>query len=95
MRNFIETSVILSVALGLAWGLANFWCMARLVRCASEGRRGWGLAGWITLKLFGLYAVAAWLLIGLRIPAIGWLIGFTLSLMAVGLKARSLPDGTR
>ena len=83
MRTVIKTSVIWSVFLGLGWGLANFWCMARLVTCVAEGRRKLHLAGWVTLKLFGLYAAAVWMLVGLKVPAVGWLIGFTLSLAAM------------
>lgn len=89
MGNVIGIASILSVFLGLGWGLANFWCMARLVRCAVAvgKKRRW--AGWVALKLFGLYATAAWLLVGLKVPAIGWLIGFTLSLAGAVICMRA------
>lgn len=76
----------LSLFAGALWGLANAWCLARAVRCAIEGKRGWKLAGWVVLKLVGLYGLAAWMLIGLRLPAAAWIAGFTLSLALLLLK---------
>ena len=90
MRDFIGTSLWISFLLGIAWGLANFWCLARITRIVVAGGRKWKLAGWVALKLFGLYALAGWLLIGLKIPATGWLAGFTLSL--IGLAVAALPS---
>ena len=84
MRIF-STMGFLSLAAGAAWGLANFWCLVRAVRCAMEGKRGWRLAGWVALKLFGVYGLAAWMLIGLRMPAAPWLAGFTLSLIVFAI----------
>jgi hypothetical protein len=76
----------LSFFAGALWGLANAWCLTQAVRCVVEGRRGWRLAGWVAAKLFGLYGLAAWMLIGLRLPAVAWLAGFTLSLGLLVLK---------
>ena len=75
-----------SLVAGVLWGLANAWCLTRAVRCAIEGQRGWKLAGWVVLKLVGLYGLAAWMLIGLRLSAAAWMAGFTLSLVALGTK---------
>lgn len=75
---------------GALWGLANAWCLARAVHCAVEGWRGWRLAGWVSVKLIGLYGLAAWMLIGLRLPAAAWLAGFTLSLGILVLKMKPL-----
>jgi len=89
MRIF-STIGLFSLAAGAAWGLANFWCLTRAVRCVLEGRRGWKLAGWVALKLVGVYGLAAWMLIGLRLPAAAWLAGFTLSLIVLVLKMNPL-----
>ncbi len=75
---------------GVLWGLANAWCLMRAVRCAIEGKRGWKLAGWVAAKLIGLYGLAAWMLIGLRLPAAAWIVGFTLSLVLLILKMNPL-----
>lgn len=72
---------------GVAWGLANFLCMAQVTRVIVEGRRGWRLAGWVALKVLGLYGILAWLLLGVRVSPLGWLTGFTLSLIGAGLNA--------
>lgn len=71
---------------GALWGLANAWCLTRAVRCVVEGKRGWRLAGWVAAKGVGLYGLAAWMLIGLKLPAVPWLVGFTLSLGLLVLK---------
>lgn len=76
----------LSFFAGALWGLANAWCLTRAIRCAMEGKRGWRLASWVVLKLVGLYGLAAWMLVGLRLPAVPWLAGFTLSLGLLVLK---------
>ncbi len=76
----------LSFFAGALWGLANAWCLTRAVRCAVEGKRGWKLAGWVAAKGVGLYGLAAWMLIGLRLPAAAWMAGFTLSLVLLILK---------
>ena len=75
---------------GALWGLANAWCLVRAVRCAMEGGRGWKLAGWVAVKLIGLYGLAAWMLIGLKLPAVAWMAGFTLSLALLVLKMKPL-----
>lgn len=72
--------------IGVGWGMANFLCMARVTRVVVEGGRGWRLAGWVALKVLGLYGALAWLLLGARVSPLGWLIGFTLSLIAAGLS---------
>jgi hypothetical protein len=76
----------LSFFAGALWGLANAWCLTRAVRCVVEGKQGWKLAGWVAAKLVGLYGLAACMLIGLRLPAVPWLAGFTLSLVLLVLK---------
>ena len=81
---------LLAGFIGVAWGLANFLCMAQVARAAVEGRRGWRLAGWVALKVLGLYGLLAWLLLGARVSPLGWLAGFTLSLAAVAM--RSVPS---
>ncbi len=73
--------------IGVGWGLANFLCMAQVTRVIVEGRRGWRLAGWVALKVLGLYGLLAWLLLGARVAPLGWLAGFTLSLITAGLNA--------
>lgn len=78
---------ILSLIAGLAWGLLNFWCMVKAVRCVMEGQRRWKLAGWTAMKLVGVYGLAAWMLVGLKLPAVAWMLGFTLSLAIIALKA--------
>ena len=82
--------MVFSFMAGLVWGLANFWCMARAVRCVVEGKKGWTLAGWAAFKLVGLYGLAAWMLIGLKMPAVAWLAGFTISLAVRVAGTRSL-----
>lgn len=72
---------------GALWGVANFLCMTRVTHVVVEGRRGWRLAGWLALKVLGLYGLLAWLLLGARISPIGWFTGFTLALIALGLSA--------
>ncbi|MCM8794502.1 MAG: F0F1 ATP synthase subunit A [Candidatus Omnitrophica bacterium] len=72
---------------GAAWGLANFWCMARAMQQIVEGASRWRPAGWLALKFLVLYGAAAWMLVGWRISAAGWLIGFTLSLAGLGMSA--------
>ena len=85
-----STTFVLSLLAGVLWGLANAWCLTRAVRCAVEGKRGWALAGWVIAKLLGLYGLAAWMLIGLRLPAVAWMAGFTLSLALLMLKMTPL-----
>lgn len=84
-----KISLGVSLWIGALWGLLNAWCLTRVVRCVVAGRRSWPLIGWGLVKFGGLYGLAAWLLIGVKIPAVGWLIGFTLSLMGLGLGAYS------
>lgn len=86
MRDFVGTSFIFSFLLGIGWGLANAWCLSRIVRVVVDGGRRRVLAGWVVLKLFGLYALAGWLLIGLRVPTAAWLAGFTVSLAALVVR---------
>ena len=85
-----STTGLLSLSAGALWGLANAWCLTRAVRCVVEGKRGWRLAGWVAAKLVGLYGLAGWMLIGLRLPAVAWLAGFTLSLVLLALKMNPL-----
>ncbi len=73
--------------IGAAWGLANFWCLAKAVECVIKNQKNFQLIAWIIVKFFGLYGVAGWLLIGARIPAAGWLLGFTISLVALGISS--------
>lgn len=87
MQEFIATSFAFSFLLGVAWGLANIGCLARITRLVIGGGRVWALAGWVVVKLFGLYALAGWLLIGVRVPALAWLAGFTVSLIAFAVKS--------
>jgi len=82
-----KTGWVMPLMIGAAWGLANFWCMTRAIACVMQGRRGWGLLSWIGLKFLGLYGLAGWLLISLRISPVGWLLGFTISLAALGISA--------
>lgn len=77
----------LSFIAGIAWGLANAWVLVKGVRCVLEGQRRWKLAAWAGAKLVGVYGLAAWMLIGLRLPAVAWMAGFTCSLAILGFKA--------
>ena len=65
-----------SLLIGVAWGFANLWCLAKAVSCAIEGKSGRRLTGWLVLKFLGLYGLLAWLLVGLHLSAGGWLVGF-------------------
>ena len=85
----LSMAFLLAGFIGVAWGLANFFCMAQVTRVVVEGRRGWRLAGWVALKVLGLYGLLAWLLLGARISPLGWLAGFTLSLIAAALRSFS------
>ncbi len=78
---------IAPLLIGAGWGLANFWCMARAAGCVVKGQRGARLFGWILLKFIGLYGLVGWLLVGLKISPIGWLLGFTVSLISLGFGA--------
>ena len=89
MQGVFSIIFVFSLLAGALWGLANAWCMARLVQCAIEGKRGWKLAGWVAAKLIGLYGLVAWMLVGLRLPAAAWMAGFTLSLVALAVIARN------
>ncbi len=82
-----SVSGCLSLWSGALWGLLNAWCMTRLIQGFVQGKRGLRLTGWVTLKFLGLYAIAGWLLLSLRVSVVGWLIGFTLSLIGLGLSA--------
>ncbi len=75
---------------GSLWGLANAWCLVRTARCVVSGKRSWRLAGWIGMKFIGLYGLLVWLLIGWRVSPVGWVIGFTISL--IGLCAAQYPS---
>ena len=90
MQGIFSTTFVFSLAAGAFWGLANAWCLTRAIRCALEGRRVWKLAGWVAAKLVGLYGLAAWMLIGLKLPAVPWMAGFTLSLGLLVLKVKPL-----
>ncbi len=86
----LSTMGLLSLAAGALWGLANAWCLTRVVHCVIEGKRGWSMAGWLSAKLVGLYGLAGWMLIGLRLPAAAWMAGFTLSLFLLVFKMNPL-----
>lgn len=73
--------------IGAVWGLLNFWCMAQVAKNLLAGKRGWRLLAWFSLKGIVLYGGLVWLLVGLRIWPLGWLAGFTLSLIAVAAAA--------
>ncbi|MBI1952856.1 MAG: F0F1 ATP synthase subunit A [Candidatus Omnitrophica bacterium] len=76
-----------SLLAGVAWGLANLWCLTRAARCVAEGRRGFPLAGWVVTKFFLLYGLIAWFLVGLKLSAAAWLAGFTITLAAAAASA--------
>ena len=75
-----------SLAVGIGWGLANLWCLTRTARCVAEGRRGFPLAGWVVTKFFLLYGLIAWFLLGWKLSAVGWLAGFTVTLVAAAVR---------
>lgn len=82
-------SWIAALWLGAAWGVVNAWCLAQVARVVFAGERRWRVVAWLLVKFLGLYAVAAWLLVGLRLHAGAWLIGFTVSLIGFGIATWS------
>ncbi len=72
---------------GAAWGLANFWCMAKALSCVVEKTRGLRLAVWIVFKFVILYGSAGLLLLWAKVSPVGWILGFTISLIALGIGA--------
>ncbi|MBI3333307.1 MAG: hypothetical protein HYZ93_04375 [Candidatus Omnitrophica bacterium] len=77
---------VLGLAVGAAWGLANAWCLTKAVHCFMTKQKGWILTGWLTAKFIGLYGALAFLLIVLRLSPLGWLSGFSLSLVGLGIS---------
>ncbi len=75
-----------SLWVGVAWGLANLWCLTQLARRIAGGKKGYPLIGWLIAKFFLLYALVVWFLVGLKLSAAGWLTGFTLTLVSAGVS---------
>lgn len=77
---------------GAAWGVANHWLLVRVATLgvASPRLPRWQMAFLLGLKFVGLYGLAVWLLVGLRVAPGGWLTGFTLALIAFGLGFRGV-----
>lgn len=73
---------------GALWGLANIWCLRQVADSIVAGKSRWRLAGWLAVKFAGLYGLAAWLLVSVRISPLAWLAGFTLSL--IGFTAEKI-----
>ncbi len=83
---------VVGLWLGAAWGVANYWLLVRVATLGMTSRRlpRWQVAILLGLKFFGLYGLAAWLLVGLKVAPGGWLTGFTLALIAFGLGFRGV-----
>ena len=73
--------------IGSLWGFANFWCMERTAATLFSGSGNFRLVLWLVGKFVLLYGVIAWLLVGVRISPLGWLAGFSLSLVGFGIGA--------
>ncbi|MEO5616268.1 MAG: hypothetical protein ABIS67_00710 [Candidatus Eisenbacteria bacterium] len=81
----------LGLAAGMLWSLANLLLIERLVVALTGRDRGTSAAlkstGWTFARLGALFAIGAWLLTRLPIPALLW--GFGLPFAALTLKAAS------
>jgi len=78
----------LGLWVGSLWGMANAWCLNLVLQTAlSRQRHGWRLALLLVVKLAGLYGLAIWFLVGLRLSPLAWIGGFTLSLIGLGISA--------
>ena len=78
---------VAGLLVGAGWGLANAWCLSKAAQCWVEGKKGWRLTSWLALKFLGLYGSLALFLVVLRISPLGWLTGFSLSLVGLALGA--------
>jgi len=76
----------LGVAAGVAWNLASFWCLARLLQAWLGPRPSTRRAvAWLLLKFPLLYGAAVLLLRSPSLSILGFGVGFTLILLlAVG-----------
>ena len=81
---------IVALWVGTAWGLANTWCLNRLLTIVLSGAPRGRLGVLLTVKLVGLFGGLVWLLAGLRLPALAFLSGFTLVLVGLGVSAAPL-----
>ncbi len=78
----------LACGVGAVWGLANAWTLQLVLQTMTAPKRSSGrLALLLLLKLAGLYSLAVWCLVGLRLSPVAWLCGFTLSLVGLGFSA--------
>lgn len=86
-----KISLGVSLWIGALWGLLNAWCLQLILKMVlNRQRQGWRLALLLVVKLAGLYGLAVWFLVGLRLPPLAWISGFTLSLIGLGISALPL-----
>ncbi len=91
----VSPAVALGVVAGGTWNLANLWCLARALGCwLVPGPRRTRLL-WFVLKFPLLYAAA---LLALTRPGAsfgGFILGFSIVLLAALAAALSLAQGAR
>jgi hypothetical protein len=73
----------------VVWGLANFAVLAVILRNATrpEGARVASLAGWVALKLIGLYGLAILVLLHRWFPLGAFAVGMGWPLVIIALRS--------
>ncbi|MBI2495586.1 MAG: hypothetical protein HYY90_04170 [Candidatus Omnitrophica bacterium] len=79
----------IGLAGGMLWALANVWVNGMLVKPigSPQRRRWWKTASLVALKVPVLYVIGAALLLGSWSSPIGFVVGFSLWFVALGLGA--------
>src|SRR3989338_4205563 len=74
----------IGMAAGAAWGLANFWCLAHLLRTMVDPAASRSRAmSWMLVKFPACYAAAVALLLMPAVSAIGFGFGFVCAIVLV------------
>ena len=79
----------LGLAGGILWALANIWVIGMLVKPlgSSQRRRWWKTASLFALKVPVLYTIGAAFLLSPWSSPLGFVVGFSLWFVALGLGA--------